>query len=61
MPSHVGKPVDIMVSPKLQEDLRRKLDLASFNIETMIENVQHLIDEEEKNLDPNWNGTWRNL
>ena len=53
MPSHVGRPVDIMVSPTWREDLQRKLTGAGINFDVMIANVQRLIDEEEKNLDPN--------
>ena len=42
-----------MVSPTLHLDLRRILAGASINFETIIENVQRLIDNEEIYLDPN--------
>ena len=53
MPSHIGRPVDIMVSPTVHQDLQRILDGAGINFTTVIENVQRSIDNEEKNLDPN--------
>ena len=53
MPSHVGEPVDIMVSPSLRRDLQRKLDDTGINFKTVIENVQRLIEKEEKSLNPN--------
>ena len=42
-----------MVSPTWQEDLQHNLIGAGINFDVMIANVQRLIDEEEKNLDPN--------
>ena len=53
MPSHVGRHVDIMVSPALQEDVKRKLNGASIHFEVMIKNVQPWIEKESKEMDSN--------
>ena len=42
-----------MVSPSLRRDLQRILNGAGIDFTTVIDNVQRLIDDEEKNLDPN--------
>ncbi len=49
-PSVVGKPVDIMVSPTLEKVVLQKLKRGGIFPQIMINDVQELIDEEEKSL-----------
>ncbi|XP_072047243.1 carboxypeptidase A2-like [Amphiura filiformis] len=51
-PTYVDRPVDIMVSPTLREDVVRLLGRRGIRLSTMVEDVQKDTDEVEANLRP---------
>ncbi|XP_072047134.1 carboxypeptidase B-like [Amphiura filiformis] len=51
-PTYVDRPVDIMVSPTLREDVVRLLGRRGIRLSTMVEDVQKDSEEVEANLNP---------